>query len=437
MKLEEAKELLPNKLYDELVNTMRRYKLKGKKKKEAIKNVVKAYKRAKISPAESIGIIAAQSIGEPGTQMTLNTKHFAGVSEMNVTVGLPRIIEIFGARKSSKTPSMTIYLKPKYAKSEKKVRKFSANLLEILLQDVSEEINVDLVNLQVEVKLDISEMQNLNVSINMIIDAINSSRRLRKIDKVEEKDDKIIVKLKKGTKIEKLFKLKVRLSDLFVGGVKGITQVLPTKKKGEYVITTAGSNIKQVLKMEEVDKERTITNDIWEISNVLGIEAARNAIIEEALKVFNDQGLSIDIRHLMLVSDVMCSDGEVKGIGRYGVSGEKPSILARASFEVAIRHLFNAAAHKEVDELKGVVENIMINQPIPVGTGYYKLKLKENKKDSLGVQVKEFYDENAKPIIKAVEKEKFTEEELKALMEHEKSNKERKTVIKAIKEELE
>lgn len=112
----------------------------------------------------------------------------------------------------------------------------------------------------------------------------------------------------------------------------------------------------------------------------LGIEAARTAIIEETLKTFNEQGLSVDVRHLMLVADVMTNDGQVMGIGRYGVSGQKTSVLARASFEVALKHLFAAAVHREVDELKGVVENVMINQPIPVGTGFYKLKMKEVKK---------------------------------------------------------
>ena len=103
MKIEQAEKILSPKLFTTLKNKLKEYKLSGKKAETAIENVVAAYNKALISPAESIGIIAAQSIGEPGTQMTLNKKHFAGVSEMNVTVGLPRIIEIFGARKASKS----------------------------------------------------------------------------------------------------------------------------------------------------------------------------------------------------------------------------------------------------------------------------------------------------------------------------------------------
>lgn len=375
MKLEEAKKILSDEVYKELSKKLKEYKLSSKKEDQAIEEVVNAYKKALICPAESIGIIAAQSIGEPGTQMTLNTKHFAGVSEMNVTVGLPRIIEIFGARKESSTPSMKIFLKSPHNTSEKTVRQISANILEILLRDISKEINVDLLNMQVEVKLDISEIHNLNVSIKQVIKAINESK-IKKIE-VKEESDTLIVKIKGECKIQDLFKLKVQLSELFISGVPGITQVLPVRKSEEFVITTAGSNLKRILKIKEVDKERTITNDVWEISKVLGIEAARTAVIEEVIGVFNEQGLAIDVRHLMLVSDVMTSEGIVKGIGRYGVSGEKSSVLARASFEVALKHLFTAAAHKEEDKMKGVVENIMINQPIPVGTGFFKLKLKE------------------------------------------------------------
>ncbi len=379
MKLEEAKEILPKKLFEELEAKLKQYKLSGAKLEKAVENVVKAYEDSLISPAESVGVIAAQSIGEPGTQMTLNTKHFAGVSEMNVTLGLPRIIEIFGARKESSTPSMKIYLKSPHNKSEKFVRELSAKMIEVLLDDVSEEIDINLLEFQIEIKLDIDNMHNLSVSVEDIMNAIKS--KVRKSVEVKEDGDRIIVKLKNESEISELFKLKSNLMHLFISGVPGIKQVLPVKKSDEYVIMTAGSNLKQILKFEGVDKTRTITNDIYEISKVLGIEAARSAIIEEVMNVFNEQGLKIDVRHLMLVADVMTTDGIVKGIGRYGISGEKSSVLARASFEVALKHLFSAATRNEKDNLRGVVENVMINQPIPVGTGYFKLKVKEEKKD--------------------------------------------------------
>ncbi|MFA5332985.1 MAG: DNA-directed RNA polymerase subunit A'' [Candidatus Nanoarchaeia archaeon] len=377
MKMDDAEKILPKSMIEELKSKIEEYKITNSKKIETIiDEVLKSYDKALICPAESIGIISAQSIGEPGTQMTLNTKHFAGVSEMNETKGLPRIIEIFGARKQSSTPGMKIYLKKPFNNDEKFVRQFSANIIETLLRDISKEINVDLINFRVEVVLDLDEMRNMSISMDTILSQIGASKI-----KAEIKDEGNKIYLNsKVQEVDSLFKLKVQASEIFISGIKDIKQVLPQKKINEFIITTAGSNLKQILNLPNVDTQRTITNDVFELNKVLGVEAARTAIVEEVMNVFNEQGLSIDIRHLMLMADVMTHDGIVKGIGRYGVSGQKSSVLARASFEVALKHLFSAAVHSEVDELTGVVENVMINQPIPVGTGAYKLKLKEVKK---------------------------------------------------------
>jgi len=145
--------------------------------------------------------------------------------------------------------------------------------------------------------------------------------------------------------------------------------VLPIKKGSEFLIITAGTNLKKVLEFDFVDKIRIISNNIFEISNVLGIEAARQAIINEVYKVIENQGLNVDIRHLMLVADTMCATGTIKGVTRYGVVKEKASVLARASFETPLKHIFNASLIGEVDNLSSVVENVMLNQPVPVGTG--------------------------------------------------------------------
>ena len=122
-----------------------------------------------------------------------------------------------------------------------------------------------------------------------------------------------------------------------------------------------------------VDTTRTRTNNISEISQVLGIEAARNAIIHEALSTLAEQGILVDVRHIMLVADMMCMDGEVKQIGRHGIAGEKESVLSRAAFEVTVNHLLDAAVANEVDELSGVTENVIVGQPIQLGTGDVKL----------------------------------------------------------------
>ena len=159
------------------------------------------------------------------------------------------------------------------------------------------------------------------------------------------------------------------MKGVYIQGVKGIKQVLPVKRDDEYVIITAGSNLKEVLQLDFVDEARTMTNDVFEIRNVLGIEAARQSIINEVFKVIENQGLNVDVRHIMLVADTMCSSGDIKGITRYGVVSDKASVLARASFETPIKHIIAAALIGEVDELNSVIENVMLNQPVPVGTG--------------------------------------------------------------------
>ena len=170
--------------------------------------------------------------------------------------------------------------------------------------------------------------------------------------------------------------MREKLKKVLVGGFKGIKQVLPVKRGKEFVIITAGCNLSEVLQLDYVDETRTTSNDIYEIANVLGIEAARQAIIKEVFKVIESQGLNVDIRHIMLVADTMCAGGEIKGITRYGVVSEKASVLARASFETPIRHIINAALGGETDQLNSVVENVMLNQPVPVGTGLPRLLTK-------------------------------------------------------------
>ena len=188
---------------------------------------------------------------------------------------------------------------------------------------------------------------------------------------IEEKEDALIFtqKSKSADDLKALYSLKEKIKLIKVKGIKGIKQVLPVKRGEEYIVLTSGKNLKDVLELSEVDHSRTFSNDLREVYAVLGIEAARQAIINEVYKVIESQGLNIDIRHIMLVADIMCANGVVKGITRYGVVSEKASVLARASFETPIKHLINAALEGEIDKLTSVVENVMINQPVPLGTG--------------------------------------------------------------------
>ncbi len=329
--------------------------------------VLTAHKAAKVNPGECVGLVGAQSIGEPGTQMTLNTFHFAGVSEMNVTTGLPRVIEIFDARKEIKTPMMEIYLKAPHNKDIELLKKFAAKIKETAFGELALEYSLNIFDQVLRIKLNAVLLEDYGVSAK---DLAKTIKVKVKGFGIESADDQIILtKTGKTEEIKDLYNIKEKIKEFKIAGVKGIRQVLPVKRGEEYIILTSGTNLKEILNLPEVDATRTVSNDICEIYDILGIEAARQAIISEVFKVIDAQGLNIDIRHIMLVADIMCATGDVKGVTRYGVVKEKASVLARASFETPIKHLINAALEGEVDNLTSVVENVMVNQPVPVGTG--------------------------------------------------------------------
>ena len=340
--------------------------------KKVAQLVFEEYEAAKINPGESVGLVAAQSIGEPGTQMTLNTFHFAGVAEMNVTMGLPRIIEILDGRKTIKTPMMEVFLKTPYNKG-KDIREIASRLKETKVGEVISEVQINLAEMKINCEFNQDKLRELGINIKKIAEVLDKAFKEVKA-KIE--DDTVALKLKEEGSINELYKLKEKIKDVPVSGIKGITQVLPVKRKDEFLIITAGTNLKKVLDLDFVDPTRTISNDIYEIAAVLGIEATRQSIIDEVFKVIEAQGLNIDIRHIMLVADTMTVSGSIKGITRYGVVSEKASVLARASFETPIRHIVNAALIGETDYLNSVVENVMLNQAVPVGTGLPGLKVK-------------------------------------------------------------
>lgn len=338
-----------------------------KNKKHVFQLVNDAYTKALVAPGEAVGLISAESIGEPGTQMTLNTFHFAGVAEMNVTMGLPRIIEILDGRKSITTPMMEIYLKKPHNEGDK-IKEAATKIRQTLLGGIVDEYSLDIAELSIELVLRESLMKELGITPSTVSNAIKKAFKKTEVTKNEV--GAVVIKLSgKEATLNELYRVREKLGTTFISGVKGIKEVLPVKRGDEYIIITAGSNLKDVLKLDLVDTSRTASNDIFEVFNVLGIEAARQIIIDEVMKVLENQGLEVDVRHIMLVSDTMTVNGDVKGITRYGVVSQKSSALARASFETPIKHILEAALSGERDKLTSVVENVMLNQPVPVGTG--------------------------------------------------------------------
>ena len=358
---------LPNKIIDEMKASLKGEKISKKQLDDILQMTREAYAHAKVENCEAVGMVAAQSIGEPGTQMTMRTFHYAGVAEIDVTLGLPRLIEIVDARREPSTPMMTIHLTPDISGNRDTVKKLGWDLEETTVSDIGT-IATNLGDMTIII--DITEKQLIQRSMTMleVAEKIGDVTGL----KVDVKDNRLTVH-PEGQSYRDLLQMVETVRTILLKGIKGITRVVIRKEDNEYVVYTQGSALKKVIHFDGVDASRTKTNNINEISEVLGIEAARNAIINEALDTLSEQGLTVDIRHIMLVADMMSIDGEVKQIGRHGISGEKASVLSRAAFEVTVNHLLEAAVAGEVDELTGVTENVIVGQPIQLGTGDVEL----------------------------------------------------------------
>ncbi|HYB78588.1 MAG TPA: DNA-directed RNA polymerase subunit A'', partial [Thermoplasmata archaeon] len=375
----------------ELKDKLHNLKLSPGDATKIVREVARRFHRAEVDPHESVGIVAAQSIGEPGTQMTLRTFHYAGVAEMNVTLGLPRLIELVDARRVPSTPMMTVHVEKKLQKDREAVQKIALQIEVTTVPDVAS-IGTVVEELKVVVapqgallearavkraELEAALTENLDPRLFEVRPG-SGSGETRAFEVHLKESAAGATKTRKEELVEEMpFKKLLIASEeakaIQIKGVSGIRRALIRKEKDEYVIYTEGSNLEGVIEIPGVDGVRTTTNSVFEIYRVYGVEAARAALIHEANRTLAEQGLGVDIRHLMLVADVMTNEGDIRAIGRHGISGKKSSVLARAAFEITAAHLLRAAITGEVDELKGVAENIIVGQPITLGTGAVNL----------------------------------------------------------------
>lgn len=366
----------PDSYIDDLAKAYVNRDLNDDELRELTRRLKAAYDRAHVEAGEAVGTVAAQSVGEPGTQMTMRTFHYAGVTELNVTLGLPRLIEIVDARKEIATPTMDIYFDGERRNDEEFVRTLANKIGKSTINDILSDFNLNYGTMEVEAVLDNKKIEEKRLDreeINAIIE--------KTFKKATINNDNIIIPSSKSDKSDSKFEIRElrlladKVRDLQISGLKGIGKVIIRKDDREWIIHTEGSNLREILDLDGIDHVRTTTNNIHEIGEVLGIEAARQSIINEAQNTLSEQGLSVDVRHIMLVADIMTSEGIVKSIGRHGISGEKSSVLARAAFEETGKHLLNASIRGEVDDLTGIIENIIIGQPIPLGTGSVGVKM--------------------------------------------------------------
>lgn len=300
------------------------------------------------------------------THNTMRTYHFAGTAGIQVTLGLPRLLEIFDARKEPKTPTMIIHLKDGY-QSVEKARKVAESIKEVRIRDVVVSDVLDLADMEIRCELDMEKLKSLGLEPEKLARKI----KLRNV-KASVKEGELVVKPSKAD-IKNIYKLKYKLLESHIRGIKGISQVVVSKEEDRWVINTLGSSLRKVFEIEGVDPANTMSNNIFEVCDILGIEAARSMIIKQAMYTIEEQGLGVDIRYTALLADLMTVKGMIRPIGRYGVAGQKPSVLARAAFEETKKHFTRAAIRGEHDPLRGIAENIIVNQVVPTGTGFFEL----------------------------------------------------------------
>ena len=361
---------------------------------EFLDRCVSKYRSKRIEPGSAVGAVGAQSIGEPGTQMTLKTFHFAGVASMNVTLGVPRIKEIINAAKNISTPIITASLV--CDNDVKAARLVKGRVEKTTLGEVCKYIHVVLhpQACYLEVKLDaevIGALQ-LDITVHSVRHSLLAASKLKlKANRVLIAGGNVLHVLPPDDggraaanavgpaahrrALFHLQALRTAVPSVIVQGIPSVSRaVINDLGEGRYNLVVEGNNLQAVMGIEGVRGTHTTTNHVMEAERTLGIEAARSCIIKEINDTMKAHGMSIDARHSMLLADVMTYKGEVLGITRFGMAKMKDSVLMLASFEKTTDHLFDAALHGRVDTIDGVSECIIMGIPMPVGTGMFRLQ---------------------------------------------------------------
>lgn len=367
-KLAELKEDgIPEDLIEKIREKVKEEVLEEEQLEYLLNKVYINFNNAIVETSEPVGTVAAQSIGEPGTQMTLRTFHYAGVEEFSVTQGLPRLIEIVDARRFPSTPMMTVFLEKPYNETEKNAIKVHNRIEQIRIEQITHDVDLDFVNWNIIINLIPEICENKGIEIEMIPEIL---KRYKKKGTIKREGNSIIID--PGIEdLQSLQKLREKILKKVVKGIRGVKRGLltPSDDNKEWLIKTEGTNLQSVVQIEGVDTTRSVSNHIHEIEKLYGIEAARNMIIKESQKVLEQQGLDVDLRHLLILSDLMCVGGVIQSIGRHGISGSKSSVFARAAFEVTVNQLLDAGLYGEEEKLLGIPENVIIGQVSPIGTG--------------------------------------------------------------------
>lgn len=412
------------------------------------------FHRAVAFPGEMIGTVAAQSIGEPTTQMTLNTFHFAGVSAKNVTLGVPRLIEIINIAKNIKTPSLSVHLVGEAARDREAAKNVQCSLEYTTLRRVTEATEIyydpipddthieedkDLVasyfelgedeklkrmspwllrielnrEMMVDKKLTMSDIadridREFNDELHCIFSDDNAEKLILRLRILTNEDDLSAGGAEGDDQFDDQFLKRIEgsmLSQVALQGVEGIRKVFIREAKrtrvdasgssynteNEWMLDTEGVALLRVMAHPDVDATRTVSNHLIEIIEVLGIEAARNALMKEMRGVIEFDGSYVNYRHLAILCEVMTCQGHFMAITRHGINRTEHGPLQQCSFEETVDILFRAAAFSENDPMQSVSDNIMLGQLAPIGTGACTLLLDEAAlEDAVDVSVMDY-----------------------------------------------
>ncbi|XP_045925730.1 DNA-directed RNA polymerase III subunit RPC1 [Micropterus dolomieu] len=348
--------------------------------------------RAQMEPGSAVGALCAQSIGEPGTQMTLKTFHFAGVASMNITLGVPRIKEIINASKNISTPIITAHLDVE--DDADFARLVKGRIEKTLLGEISEYIEEVFLpdDCFILVKLSLERIRLLRLEVNaetVRYSICMSKLRVKPGDIAVHGEAVVCVSPRENSKSSMYYvlqSLKEELPKVVVQGIPEVSRAVihidEQSGKNKYKLLVEGDNLRAVMATHGVNGSRTTSNNTYEVERTLGIEAARSTIINEIQYTMVNHGMSIDRRHVMLLADLMSYKGEILGITRFGLAKMKESVLMLASFEKTADHLFDAAYFGQKDSVCGVSECIIMGIPMNIGTGLFKLLHKADKDPS-------------------------------------------------------
>lgn len=335
-----------------------------------------------IDPGSAVGAVAGQSIGEPGTQMTLKTFHFAGVASMNITLGVPRLKEIINATANISTPITNAKLATKGLEAAKIVKgRIEKLLFKDVVLNVTTSIALDKVSLLFTLDFDLMKKLRLEITIDQIANILNHSLKTTSVEVTPSGLQYSIKKIKENSFFQ-AEKVKKHLLNIKICGIEGATRVIincVNKATEEYEILVEGKCFRNILLTAGVEPSKTLSNDILEIEKTLGIEAARTLIIKEVEYTMGKHGIKVDHRHIMLLADTMSFRGQILGITRFGIGKMRTSTLMLASFEQTADYLFNAAYESVYESVKGVSESIILGIPISLGTGAFELLWKRGK----------------------------------------------------------